>query len=71
VDFTATEGFDWDTAVVEFEDEHDEPRWVAKGFIGLVLHFMVLTDRGSSTRVISLRKATRREALDYAKERSG
>ena len=67
VDFTDMEDFEWVTAVVDADDSPDEPRWVAKGFIGQTLHFVVFTERGSNIRVISLRKATRQEAQEYVK----
>ena len=48
---------------------HDHPaeaRWNAIGFIGLVLHFVVYTERGERIRIISLRKADRKEMRKYA-----
>ncbi len=65
VDFTAITHFEWDTAVIESDERHDEPRWVAKGFIGTVLHTVVFTEREDTLRIISLRKATRKEARGY------
>ena len=70
VDFSAIYGFDWDTAVIEFDDRHDEPRWVAKGVIGATLYFVVFTNRGGLRRIISLRKATRMEARDYVESQT-
>ena len=46
VDFTALEAFEWDTAIIELDDYPEEERWNAIGFIGLVLHFVVYTERG-------------------------
>ena len=66
VDFTAMEAFEWDTAVIEADEDADEPRWIAKGFIGVVLYLVVYTERGNNIRIISLRKATKKEAIDYA-----
>lgn len=65
VDFTTIARFEWDTAAIEFDERHDESRWVAKGFIGTTLHTVVFTERGAALRIISLRKATRKEARDY------
>ena len=65
MDFAAMYDFEWETAVFEFDDRHDEPRWIAKGFIGATLYFVVFTDRDGQRRIISLRKATRREARSY------
>jgi len=64
VDFSALGFFEWETAV---DDRHDEPRWVAIGFIGLQLHVVVYTVRNRAVRVISLRKATPQERMRYAK----
>jgi len=68
VDFGRVNDFEWDTAVIDPETDHDEPRWTAKGFIGSVLYVVVYTERGDNLRIISLRKATRREALRYAEK---
>ena len=69
-DFGRMDAFDWDTAMVAPETDHDEPRWTAIGFIGPVLHVVVFTERDDAVRVISLRKATRREALRYAENQA-
>lgn len=34
--------------------------------IGVVLYLVVYTERGNNVRIISLRKATKKEAIDYA-----
>lgn len=65
-DFDAMYTFDWDTAVIDFDDWHDEPRWKARGFIGVVLHTVVYTWRGESIRIISLRKSGPKEIREYA-----
>ena len=46
------------------------PRWTAIGFIGPILYFVVYTERGGYTRMISLRKATSQEAKTYVEDRS-
>ena len=66
-DFVQMEAFDWETAVVDMDEGHAEPRWLAIGLIGAVLHFVIYTERGDNIRIISLRRATRREARDYVK----
>ena len=66
VDFNTMDGFEWETAVIELDDSGDEERWNAIGFIGLVLHFVVYAERGDILRVISLRKADRKEVRKYA-----
>ena len=50
--------------------DHAEPRWIAIGFIGAVLHLVVFTERGDNIRIISLRKATRREARTYVESQT-
>ena len=44
-----------------------EPRFEAKGYIGYGLHVMVFSLRADVVRVISLRKANKREEVSYAK----
>lgn len=68
VDFGRVSDFEWDTAVIDPETDHAEPCWTANGFIGPVPYVVVYTERGDNLRIISLRKATRREALRYAEK---
>jgi len=70
VAFEAAESFDWDKAIVRFDDEHSdtEDRWIAAGLIGAVLHIMVFTERGGAIRIIGLRKATKQEEKHYARK---
>ena len=70
VDFGRMDAFEWETAMVGPEQEHVEPRWTALGFIGPVLHVAVFTERGDAVRIISLRKATRREAIRYVENQA-
>jgi uncharacterized DUF497 family protein len=68
VEFVSVEAFDWDQAVT-FEDTRDryhEQRWVAFGDMIFALVFTEPED--GVTRVISLRRATKRERRLYAKE---
>ncbi len=66
-------GFEWDTAVTWIDTRHDysETRMVALGYIGLRLMNLVFVDRPADKpterRVISLRKANKREVNRYAK----
>lgn len=69
-DFGCMNAFEWDTALVIPERDHDEPRWIATGFIGPVPHVVVFTERGDDIRIISLRKATKREALRYVENQA-
>lgn len=66
VDFESIHAFDWDTAAVDFDDWYDEPRWKARGFIGVVLYTVVYTWRGENIRIISLRKSGPKEIREYA-----
>lgn len=55
--------FDWDGALVVTDDRRDygEPRLRALGLIDGRLHAVVVTPRGDALRIISLRKANKRE----------
>lgn len=72
VDFAAVLEFDWDHATIELDDREDyrELRERATGFIGVRLHVLIFTRREDAVRVISLRKATRKEVRDYVKNQS-
>ncbi len=69
IDFSEAEGFCWDTAVETVDDRADygEERWIALGLIGVRVHVMIYTKRGGNIRIISLRKANKREAEHYGK----
>lgn len=60
------EGFEWDTAAISSSPRGGEARYVALGYIGDRLHYVVYTMRGGNCRVISLRKANTREIRQYA-----
>ena len=65
VDFSAVFDFDWNTAASAEDLRSGEVRIVASGYIGERLHVIVYTERGDSTRIISLRKANPREVKRY------
>lgn len=67
VPFEAVYQFEFDSALIEIDDDLDygEERLSAIGFIGNRIHYLVFTLREETVRVISLRRATRKEALDY------
>jgi uncharacterized DUF497 family protein len=70
VDFAVIESFVWESAV-SFQDtrkQHGETRYVAYGPISARLHCVVYTVRGRNIRIISLRKANRREVNRYGQE---
>ncbi len=66
IDFAAVEMFDWESALVERSDRGGEVRYVAIGYIDVLLYCLVFTERGPRIRVISLRCASRREERRYA-----
>lgn len=67
VALSEAEGFDFETALIRRDTRADygEARDVAIGMIGARLHVLVFTMRGATLRVISLRKANRREINLY------
>ena len=68
VDFALMDRFDWDSAVVVFDDAHEEPRWVGRGTIAGVLHVVVFAELGEQLRIISLRRANAKEKRTHAQE---
>lgn len=70
VDFSAAEDFDWETSLVVEDDRADygEQRFIAFGRIGYRVHIMVFTRRDGTVRIISLRKANKREVRRYEEE---
>lgn len=70
VSFERVHDFEWSTAQITTDDREDygEVRTIALGLIGPVLHTLVFTERGDRIRVISLRKATKREVKAYDPE---
>lgn len=66
VSFEAVAHFEFDTAY-EYEDRDaaGERRIVALGLIGDRVHVLVYAERGDAIRVISLRKAEKKEVRTY------
>ena len=64
----ARDGFDWTAAQVVEDTRRDygERRYRAIGYIGERLHALVYAPRAGALRIISLRKANRREERRYA-----
>jgi uncharacterized DUF497 family protein len=64
-----TANIEWDTlyAVLDLRHLYAEDRMVGIAYIGLRLHVLVFVDRDEVRRIISLRKANRREVNRYAK----
>jgi len=65
--FELARQFDWASAHIEEDTRKDygERRFWATGFIGDTLHRLVFTPRGSKMRIISLRRANKRERKRY------
>ena len=61
-------GFEWDEAISwpDLRRDYGEPRMIAIGYIGKRLFVMAFVDRGAERRIISLRKANKREEQIYA-----
>jgi uncharacterized protein len=68
--FDRADDFDWKTAMY-YEDnrvDYPETRIIALGFLGVRLHVICFTPIDGGVRIISFRKANRREVLSYEKE---
>ncbi len=67
ISFEQARDFEWDGALVwrDTRRDYSEERFIALGLIGERLHSLVFTARGDAVRIISLRKANRREELRY------
>jgi len=70
VSFAMCEEFNWLSAVIIPDDRNDygEERLIALGYIGRRIHVLIYTQRMQTRRIISLRKANKREERFYAKE---
>lgn len=68
VDFETVWDMDWARALrlADSRLEYGEERYIALGFISGRLHVCVYTLRGADYRIISLRKANKREEKLYA-----
>ena len=69
VSLAAAAQLDWDAALVWIDDRADygELRIVALAPIGDRLFFVVFVDRDQARRIISLRRANRREVNHYVR----
>jgi uncharacterized DUF497 family protein len=72
LDFRSVADFDFETALVieDVRNKYAERRFRAMGFLGDELHALVFTPRAGGIRVISLRKASRKERRLYAKTKA-
>ena len=68
INMASAEHFEFDTALVRVDtrNPYGEIRHVAIGYIAERLHVLVFTKRGPTVRVISLRKANKREEREYS-----
>ena len=68
VDFRAATSFDWDVAIINPDTRYNygEARFIAHGPIEGRLYVLIYTRRHPFRRIISLRKANRREQAEYA-----
>lgn len=71
VDFADIEEFDWNGAVVWIDDSENygEERFRALAVFRGRIHLVAFTMRGANTRIISFRKAEKRELRQYEKEK--
>jgi uncharacterized DUF497 family protein len=67
ISFEEAHLFEWESAVIipDTRRDYGEPRYRAFGLIDNRLHALVFTPREGVIRVISLRKASRREVIRY------
>jgi uncharacterized DUF497 family protein len=63
--------FDWATALIRADTRFDyqEARYQALGLLGMRIHLAVFTIREDAVRMISLRRANRREERRYEEAR--
>ncbi|HTT77682.1 MAG TPA: BrnT family toxin [Candidatus Binataceae bacterium] len=67
ISFALAAEFDWTTALVLRSDRAGETRYMAMGALAGRLHVLVYTMRGQTLRIISLRRANKREVRRYEK----
>ena len=65
IDFDSVQKFDWATCLTIVDERFDEHRYRCLGFIEGRLHALVYTIREISLRIISLRRANKREIKYY------
>lgn len=68
--FSLVEEFEWETAIFDEDTRKDYPerRVIAVGFISKRLYILCFTPIKGGVRVISFRKANRREVREYEAE---
>jgi uncharacterized DUF497 family protein len=70
INFEIVNDFELNTAKIWLDNRKDygEERYIALGYIKKRLYSLVFTVRGTNLRVISLRKANKREVKYYEKQ---
>lgn len=65
--FEEAQFFDWTTAFIEpdLRKPYPEKRFIASGYLGERLHILIFTPITGGFRVISFRKANKREVAKY------
>ena len=66
LDFRDVDEFDWDSAVQQRSDRGSETRYSATSTFRGKLHTVIYTERQDLTRIISFRRANKREVRRYA-----
>ncbi len=68
VELAAAERLEWDTAItwLDARKVYGEDRECGIAYIGRTLYFVAFVDRDQTRRIISLRKANRKEVKRYA-----
>lgn len=69
IDFAVVHHFEWNGALVaeDTRQAYGEKRYQALGMLSGKLHVLIFTPRNEATRVISLRRANKREEKIYEK----
>ena len=72
IDFASVGQFEWDAALVraDMRISYGEVRLVALGRIERVLHVLIFTVERRVVRIISLRRANRKEVRSYAEQQA-
>lgn len=72
VDFAEVEEFDWQAATVETDlrRNYGEPRFIAIGTFDGQMHVIIFTPRKNAIRIISFRRAKRKEVRRHEKEKN-
>lgn len=65
VDFRDIENFDWATCFTVPDERFSENRYLSLGLMGQRLYAVAYAVRGNTIRIISLRKANKREGKRY------